>query len=113
MCIRDSGNALLALLQALAHAQDDLQAGIQSSQSALVDGLVGLCKVLAALGVADDDVLLSLIHISAEPTPEAPAESEASPEAPAKSEASSESTGGAETPSISLDVYKRQQGCRL
>ena len=38
MCIRDRhtdqllGNALLALLQALAHAQDDLQTGVQGSQ---------------------------------------------------------------------------------
>ena len=43
----------------------------------------------------------------AEPTPEAPAESEASTEAPAESEASSESTGGAETPSISLPTQEQ------
>ena len=39
------GDALLTLLQALAHADDDLQAGVQSGQSALVDGLVGLLEV--------------------------------------------------------------------
>ena len=43
----------------------------------------------------------------AEPTPEAPAESEASTEAPAESEASSESTGGAEAPSISLPTQEQ------
>ena len=45
--------------------------------------------------------------VPAEPTPEAPAESEASTEAPAESEASSESTGGAETPSISLPTQEQ------
>lgn len=42
----------------------------------------------------------------AEPTPEAPAESEASTEAPAESEASG-STGGAEAPSISLPTQEQ------
>ena len=52
MCIRDSfGDALLALRQALAHAHDDFQAGFQSGFGALVHGLVGLGKVLTALGV--------------------------------------------------------------
>ena len=51
------GDALLTLLQALAHADDDLQTGVQSGQSALVDGLVGLCEILTALGVTNDDVL--------------------------------------------------------
>ncbi len=38
------GHALLALGQALAHADDDLQARVQGSLGALVDGLVGLAK---------------------------------------------------------------------
>ena len=62
------GNALFPLLQALAHAEDDLQAGVQSGQRALVDGLVRLGEVLAALRVADDDVLHAQIqqHVRAD-----------------------------------------------
>ena len=51
------GHALLTLVEALADADDGLQAAGQRSLGALVDGLVGLGKVLAALAVADDDIL--------------------------------------------------------
>ena len=51
------GDAQLPLTQALAHADDGLQAGLQGGLDLLVDGEVGLVVVLAALGVADDDVL--------------------------------------------------------
>ena len=56
------GNALFALGQALAHADDGLQAGVEGGQGALVDGLVGLGKILAALAVADDHVLHAQVH---------------------------------------------------
>src|SRR5699024_12772052 len=49
-------------LQALAHADDGLQAGVQGGQGPLVHGLVGLGEVLAALGVAHDDVLHAQVH---------------------------------------------------
>ncbi len=51
------GHAQLTLLQALTHADDGAQAGIQSGMDLLVDGEVGLVVVLTALGVANDDVL--------------------------------------------------------
>ena len=62
------GHALLALVEALADADDGLQAAGQSSLGALVDGLVGLGKVLAALAVADNDVLNAEVgqHVSAD-----------------------------------------------
>ena len=51
------GDVQLALLQALAHAHDGTQTGLQGGVDLLVDGQVGLVVVLTALGVADDDVL--------------------------------------------------------
>ncbi len=51
------GHAQLTLLQALADADDGVQAGLQGGVDLLVDGEVGLVIVLTALGVADDDVL--------------------------------------------------------
>ncbi len=51
------GHAQLTLLQALAHADDGVQAGLQGGVDLLVDGEVGLVVVLTALRVADDDVL--------------------------------------------------------
>ena len=51
------GDAQLPLLQALAHADDGVQAGVDGGVDLFVDGQVGLVPVLAALRVADDDVL--------------------------------------------------------
>ena len=51
------GDAGLPLLQALAHADDGDQAGLDGGVDLLVHGEVGLVVVAAALGVADDDVL--------------------------------------------------------
>ena len=50
------GHALLPLFQALAHAQDGAQPGLQRGAELAVDALVALGKEGAALGVADDDV---------------------------------------------------------
>ena len=51
------GHPQLPLLQALAHADDGIEPGLQGGVDLLVDRDVGLVVVLAALGVADDDVL--------------------------------------------------------
>ena len=50
------GDAQLPLLQALAHADDGMQTRLQSGQNLLVDGEIRFAEILAALGVADDDV---------------------------------------------------------
>jgi hypothetical protein len=50
------GEPGLALLQNFAHAADRDQASFQRGFQAQVDGIVSLAKILAALGVADDDV---------------------------------------------------------
>src|SRR5699024_8646474 len=52
-----AGDALLALLQSLAHAEDHGHAGIQSGTDTLLHGDIGFAEVLAALAVADDDDL--------------------------------------------------------
>ena len=51
------GHAQLPLLQALAHADNGDQPGVQGGVHLLVHGEIGLVIVLAALGVTDDDVL--------------------------------------------------------
>ena len=51
------GHAQLPLLQALAHADDGDEAGVDGGVDLLVHGEVGLVVILAALGVADDDIL--------------------------------------------------------
>ena len=51
------GDAQLPLLQALAHADNGVQPGLQSGQNLLVDGEIRFAEILAALGMADDDVL--------------------------------------------------------
>src|SRR5699024_10208169 len=56
------GDALYPLRQAVVDAADGLQAGVQGGQGPLVHGLVGLGEVLAALGVAHDDVLHAQVH---------------------------------------------------
>ena len=50
------GQAGLALLQNFADADDGNQAGVERGQQLAIDRVVGLAEVLAALGVADDDV---------------------------------------------------------
>ena len=64
------GHAQLTLLQALAHTDDGEQAGVDGGVDLLVDGEVGLVIILAALGVADDDVLGAglLDHLSGDLT---------------------------------------------
>ena len=52
----DNEHPLFALLKQFADAENDLKAGFQSGFDAFVDGQVGLAEILAALGVADDDV---------------------------------------------------------
>ena len=47
----------LALVEVLAHAEDDLQAGLEGELRLDDELLVGLSVVLAALGVAEDGVL--------------------------------------------------------
>ncbi|CAN3995747.1 Spore coat protein gerQ, partial [Dysosmobacter welbionis] len=51
------GDAGLPLLQALAHADDGVHAGIQHGVDLLVDGGIGLAEILPPLAVAHDDVL--------------------------------------------------------
>ncbi len=51
------GDAGLPLLQQLADAEDHLQPGVQGGADPLLDGDVGLPKILAALRMADDHVL--------------------------------------------------------
>ena len=51
------GDPQLPLLQALAHTDDGVQAGVDGGVDLFVDGEVGLVVVLAALGVTDNDVL--------------------------------------------------------
>ena len=51
------GHAQLPLLQALAHAHDGQQPGVQGGVYLLVHGEVGLVVILAALRVADDHIL--------------------------------------------------------
>ena len=51
------GHAQLPLLQALAHADDGVHAGVQHSVDLLVDSLVSLAEILTALAVTHDDVL--------------------------------------------------------
>ena len=65
------GHAHVPLLQALAHADDGVQARLQGGVDLLVDGDVGLAEVLAALGVADDDVLHAQVleHVGGHPAP--------------------------------------------
>ena len=46
-----------AVLQALAHADDGMQASFQGGMDLLIDGDISLTEVLAALRVADDDIL--------------------------------------------------------
>ena len=51
------GDAQLPLLQRLTHADNGVQTGLQRGQYLLVDDEIRLAEILAALGVADDDVL--------------------------------------------------------
>ena len=51
------GHAHIPLLQALAHADDGVQARLQGGVDLLVDGHVGLAEVLPPLTVADNDIL--------------------------------------------------------
>ena len=50
------GEAGFALFQNFADADDGSQAGFQRGLELQVDGVVGFAEILAALGVADDDV---------------------------------------------------------
>ena len=56
-----AGDSGLPLLQALAHADDGIHAGVQYGVDLLVDCLVGLAEILAALAVAHDDVFYAQV----------------------------------------------------
>ena len=51
------GHSQLPLLQALAHTDDGVQPHLQGGVDLLIDGEVGLVVVLAALRVANDNIL--------------------------------------------------------
>ena len=54
--------ARVALGERLAHAHDGRETGLDDGRRALIHGFVRLPEILAALGVADDDVLGTGIH---------------------------------------------------